>query len=202
VGAWKQSQSSGAPFSKIIIGDNDRTRLDAAEARLKALGAPVQALYGTAAQNALPAIQKSTGNGLNFAFLDPYNLASLDFSILSTLAKLRRIDILVHVSQMDLQRNFDRNAVQDVSALDIFAPGWRTGANTERAQKSARQAYFQYWRDKVSGLGINAATDTRLVTGPGNQPLYLLLLAAKHDLAHRFWQTVAKKDDGQGSLRL
>lgn len=200
VSAWQASVESGAPFSKVIIGDMDEVRLSAAKTRLERLGAPVTAILGPAKETVFPAIQKAGGQGLHFAFLDPYNLGSLDFHVFETLARLTRIDILVHVSQMDLQRNFDRHSVAEGSPLDSFCPGWRMSVDMLSSQRTARQAYFEYWRTCVAANGVLTNAEMRLITGPGNQPLYLLLLAAKHELAHKFWQIVAKKDDGQGRL--
>lgn len=200
VAAWQKSVDSGAPFSKVIIGDTDEERLKAAKIRLERLGAPVVALLGSAVVNALPAIQKAGGLGLHFAYLDPYSLGSLDFNVIATLAKLRRVDMLVHVSQMDLQRNFDRLSKLDNSALDTFAPGWRSEVDISATQRVARTAYFDYWRKSVAATGAETNTEMRLIAGPGNQPLYLLLLAARHELAHKFWERVAKSDDGQGRL--
>lgn len=199
VAAWRKSVSSGAPFSKMIIGDIDEERLALAKTRLERIGAPVVALLGPATETAGQAVKECPVGALNFAFLDPYSLA-LDFSIISTLAQLYRIDIMVHVSQMDLQRNFDRNSLKDRSALDAFAPGWRDEVDTSSTQRTGRQAYFEYWKRLVSSTGVKTNAEIRLVTGPGNIPLYLLLLATRHDLAHKFWGIVAKKDDGQTSL--
>ena len=42
---------------------------------------------------------------LHFAFLDPYNLEQLPFSIIEKLASVQRMDMLIHVSVLDLQRN-------------------------------------------------------------------------------------------------
>lgn len=201
VAAWRKSVAGGAPFSKIIIGDVEEDRLEAASTRLSRLGAPVQPLLGPASETVDVAVANAANYGLNFAYLDPYNLGALDFTIIDKLSKLRRIDILVHVSQMDLQRNFDRNAAApEGSPLDTFAPRWRDSVDPMQSPKAARQAYFQYWRSLVAKLGVDTNTDMRLITGPDNQPLYLLLLAARHGLAHQFWEAVAKEDDPQGTL--
>ncbi len=200
VAAWRQSVEAGTPFSRVIIGDMDGDKVEAARIRLERLGANVEAFVGPARDTCVPAVQHAGSLGLHFAFLDPYSLGALDFTILKTLAKLKRIDMLVHVSQMDLQRNFDRNSTKDASALDIFAPGWREGADTNRGKKAARQAYFDYWKDLVAGTGIATAPEVRLVTGPGKQPLYLLMLATRHDLALKFWSIVSKKEDPQLTL--
>jgi three-Cys-motif partner protein len=200
VAAWRKSVESRAPFSKMIIGDIDEERLTLAKTRLERLGAPVVAFLGPATETAVHAVKEAGIGALNFAFLDPYSLGALDFSILSTLAKLYRIDIMVHFSQMDFQRNFDRSSLEDMSALDLFAPGWRNEVDIASTQRVGRQAYFEYWKRLVQSTGVKTHADMRLVSGPGNQPLYLLLLATRHDLAHKFWGIVAKKDDGQAKL--
>lgn len=41
------------------------------------------------------------------ALLDPYNLEFLSFSILQELSKLRKVDLLINFSTMDLERNGD-----------------------------------------------------------------------------------------------
>jgi three-Cys-motif partner protein len=200
VAAWRRSLESASPFTKVIIGDADPERLELARIRLGRLGAPVIALSGEAKDTVLPAIQKATSYGLNFAFLDPYSLGALDFHVLRMLSRLKRIDIMVHFSQMDHQRNYDRNISAEESALDSFAPGWREEVDIAASQRTGRQAVFEYWRGLVEQLGVEADRETRLISGPGNQPLYRLLLVARHELAHRFWQDVTKGGDPQRSL--
>jgi len=200
VAAWRKSVESGSPFSRVIIGDTHRERLAAAKTRLERLGAPVEAFLGTAKDNALPVMQRSPKSGLNLAFLDPYNLGALDFEIIATLSQLQRIDMLIHVSQMDLQRNFDRNTTEDGTVFDRFAPGWRTDVDMQRSQRAGRVAFFEYWKELVAQQGVEPAKSVRLITGPGNQPLYLLLLVARHALPRRFWNTIAESNNGQGIL--
>jgi three-Cys-motif partner protein len=203
VAAWRKSVESGAPFSRVIIGDTDEDRLAAATERLRQLNAPVDPILGPAKDTAFKAIQKAGGSGLHLAFLDPYSIGALEFQIFATLARLRHIDMIVHVSQMDLQRNFDRNTTPaDASVFDTFAPGWRTGVDIARTQKAGRVAFFEYWKDLVAKQGVEPAKTVRLITGSGNQPLYLLLLIARHELPHRFWNVVAEKDEPQGRLDL
>lgn len=59
---------------------------------------------------------------LHFAFVDPYSLGVLDFDILRKLAKLRRMDMLIHVSVQDLDRNLRKYIAKANSSLDSFAP--------------------------------------------------------------------------------
>ena len=47
--AWLQSQRSGVPLTKVLVGDINPARAEAAEVRLRAAGAPVTRFVGPAA---------------------------------------------------------------------------------------------------------------------------------------------------------
>lgn len=63
--------------------------------------------------------------GLHFAFLDPFNLDDLSFSIIERLAKLKRMDLLIHVSVQDRNRNLRRYMEEEGGALDRLRPSLR-----------------------------------------------------------------------------
>jgi len=199
VAAWKKSRDGGAPFTQVYVGDLDQQRRGSVATRLRQLGAPVVEIDGAAVQSIRQVVTSLNHHGLHFAFLDPFSLEALDFGIIDALSKFKHIDMLVHVNQMDLQRNLVSNATSDESAFDRFAPGWRNEVDLVQGQQGVRQQVFQYWRDQVASLGVWTSTEMRLITGSKNQPLYWLLLAAKHDLAHKFWAT-ASNVEGQGKL--
>jgi three-Cys-motif partner protein len=198
VAAWNKSVEGRAPFSKVYIGDADSERLSYAAERLRRLGAPVVEIAGPALETMKALSSKLHPSSLHFAFLDPYNLGAFDFGVVEQLAKLKYIDMLVHVSKMDLQRNLGMNVKAQQSAFDRFAPGWRVEINLNQPQSTVRREVFEYWRRLVSETGVPPSTDMKLITGSKNQPLYWLLLAAKHDLAHKFWKEASASD--QGSL--
>ena len=199
VAAWKKSQEGGAPFTQVYIGDLDTRRREAAATRLRRLGAPVIKIDGAATQAAQQVVSQVNAYGLHFAFLDPFDLAALNFEIIVALSTLKRIDILVHISQMDLQRNVVSYVTTDNSPFDTFAPGWREKVPIVQGHQELRQQIFHYWRDKVAALGVGPSIEMRRLRGGNNQPLYWLLLAAKHELAHKFWAT-ASNVEGQGKL--
>ena len=199
VAAWNASVRGGVPFTKILIADLDEERLQYAEDRLKRLNAPVVAFRGSAKDTIMPMLRQADNYGLHFAFIDPYNLGSLDFSIFEQLSKFRRMDIMVHLSKMDLQRNLDRNIAQKLDAFDKFAPGWRDAISLEQAQKGIRTEIIDHWRSLLATLGTEASPDMHLLTGEKEQHLYWLTLVAKHVLAHKFWKT-ASNPEGQRNL--
>jgi hypothetical protein len=85
--------------------------------------------------------------GLHFALLDPHNLGALSFSIIEQLAKLKHIDILVHVSVSDLQRNADLYSSEVQWQFDEFAPKWRKHVSLDTNLQSVRVAMIEYWSD-------------------------------------------------------
>jgi three-Cys-motif partner protein len=199
VAAWNASLNGGTPFSEVIIADADDERRDLAAQRLRRLKAPVIEVGGDAANSIHAVMSRLKPQGLHFAFLDPYNLASFDFCVMQELAKLKYIDILVHVSKMDLQRNLGINVKAQQSAFDTFAPGWRSAVDLRQSQPAIRRDVFSFWKQKVANLGIGASTDMELITGSRGQHLYWLTLVARHQLAHVFWKVASNKSK-QGSL--
>lgn len=199
VAAWKKSKEGNAPFSQVFIGDLDAQRRQAAATRLRNLGAPVVEVEGAAVDAVKTVTAKLNAHGLHFAFLDPFDLAALNFGIILALSKLKRIDMLVHISQMDLQRNVVTYATTDNSPFDTFAPGWRDKVSIAQGQQELRQQIIQFWRNRVAELGVWPSENVRLLTGSKNQPLYWLLMAAKHSLPHKFWAT-ASNVEGQGAF--
>lgn len=197
--AWKASLEGGAPFSQILVADIDEQLRNACVKRLKELGAPVVALEGAAVEAAKEAASTVNPHGLHFSLLDPFNIGELNFSIIETLSKLKRIDMLVHISAMDLQRNLGRNLTAVDDAFDAFAPNWREHVDINVSKHDLRRQVIEYWRNRVAELQVDPSTEVRLITGERNQRLYWLLLAARHELAHKFW-SVAANIENQGNL--
>jgi three-Cys-motif partner protein len=191
VAAFKRSLESAGHFTSINISDADPELLDVATKRLTSLGAPVRPVAGPASA-AVPQIVRSLNpNGLHLAFLDPYNLSTLSFDLFKELAKLRRIDIIAHVSVSDLQRNADRYAEEDYDQFDRFAPGWRNKVSKDMAKQPLRAAIMQYWSDEVTALRLPQARHKELIRGDQGQRLYWLILLSRHPLAHDLWQKIS-----------
>jgi three-Cys-motif partner protein len=172
--------------------------LATAEKRLSALGAPVQATPGPASLAMPKMLQDLNRYGLHFAFLDPHNLGALSFDLFESLAKLKRIDIIVHVSLSDLQRNADLYTSAAYDQFDRFAPGWRDHVRTDMNQASLRAAILAYWSDKVMALGLPRAEHCELIKGPQQQGLYWLILLARHELAHTLWSRISSPAKAPG----
>lgn len=191
VAAFKKAKGSLARFTSLNISDADPELLAAAEKRLSTIGAPVQAIPGPAS-SAMPKIVRSLNkHGLHFAFLDPHNLGSLSFDLFESLATLKRIDIIVHVSLSDLRRNADRYTSAAHDQFDNFAPGWRDQIGTDMNQAALRAAILRYWSEKVTNIGLPRAHHCELIKGTQKQHLYWLILLARHELAHSLWSKIS-----------
>jgi three-Cys-motif partner protein len=188
--AWRKSVESGAPFTQVQIADAERVLVDTARIRLARAGAQVSSEAGPAIQAVDAVLNKLDRYGLHFAFLDPYNLAAIPFEVIRKLASIRRMDILIHVSVQDLQRNLRKYVAQDNSPLDAFAPGWREQVGDTQDQLIVRGKILEHWARLLKAEGMNTAETHELVTGSKNQPLYWLAFAARHDRALYFWEQV------------
>jgi three-Cys-motif partner protein len=191
--AFKRAIESAGNFTSINISDNDPELLAAATTRLSQIGAPVSAFQGPANEAISKIVNELNPNGLHLAFLDPYNLASLSFSLFEALSKLKRIDVIAHVSIADLQRNADRYTGQDYEQFDVFAPGWRSQVNTDVSKKAFRAAILTYWTKKILELGLPQSKQFELISGDQGQRLYWLILLSRHELAHNFWQKISSE---------
>jgi three-Cys-motif partner protein len=191
VAGWKAAVAGGKSFTKVIIADLDEEILSAAETRLRSVGAPVHSYCGSA-ENIVEEIRASLNpHGLHFAFLDPYNLNDLPFSVLKTFAKCKRIDLLIHISVGDLQRNLPKYLDQPSSPLDRFAPGWRQKIEGMGDQALMRGKIFQHWRELLLSLKLHTTEAIELVRGPDNQRLYWLALVAHDSKALEFWKKIS-----------
>jgi len=142
--AFKSARDGGVPFSEIHIADASEESCRAAESRLRALGASPIMHIGEAERTAREIVERLNPHGLHFAFLDPYKLEPLSFSVIETFARLKYIDILIHVSVHDLQRNLDLYAKLTDGPLDRFAPGWRASVDLKQSKPAARADYISY----------------------------------------------------------
>lgn len=200
--AFKCARDGGVQFSEIYIADASEESCLAAESRLRAAGAAPTPYIGEAEQTAREIVERLNPHGLHFAFLDPYNLDDLPFTVIETFSRLKRIDMLIHVSAQDLQRNLDAYTRPDDNRLERFAPEWRQHVDLNQSQRRIRAAILAFWASKIEGLGLSSAEHAELVTGlERNQRLYWLVMVSRHKLAKEFWDKI-RSLSGQGDLSL
>jgi three-Cys-motif partner protein len=187
--AYRAAHASGVRFSEIHLNDIDSEKAAALDARIRSAGGAAVVHNGPAAVVIDSVIDAINPAGLHFAFLDPYNLEYLSFDIIEKLSRFRHMDMLVHVSVQDLQRNLDRYSVQG-GVFDKFAPGCRTKVNPNQAIAPFRAALLDYWLGEIRKLGTMPAEGMELIVGSKNQRLYWLMFVAAHELAQKLWGAV------------
>jgi three-Cys-motif partner protein len=188
--AWRQSVESKSPFTLMFVADAHPALCDAATIRLRAAGAPVHAEVGLAVETVDRVVPRLDPFALHFAFLDPFNLAALPFEVIRKLSTLKRMDILIHVSAQDINRNLRRYIKNLRSPLDAFSPGWRDHVDVGRPDFYVRARIVEHWRGLLGSAGMDTAEAAELVSGTNNQPLYWLAFAARHQRALEFWEKI------------
>lgn len=186
--AIKAAIASNARFSELHFGDLNELNRRALEKRVHSLGyAPM--IYAGAAEAVVDeVIYALNPAGLHFAFLDPYNLDQLPFSIIEKLCGVKRMDLLIHVSLQDLQRNLDAHTVAG-GVLDRFMPGWRAVVDPRQSIAPLRAALLAYWLDLIRSQGKTPARG-ELVVGSKSQRLYWLVFVSGSELAQRLWDDI------------
>ena len=191
--AWQHSRRDGADFTACLVGDLDAARAAACADRLLAKGAPARAFPGPAEATVDQVLKVIPSNALCLAYLDPYNLEYLSFSVIEKLARLTYIDFAVHFSTMDLRRNVLMEYNPERARFDAAAPGWRQHVDPAAfVRGDADEAFFDYWCALVRGLGFSISQRMPLVRDEGNRPLYHLVFFSRHELPNRIWGDVAQ----------
>jgi three-Cys-motif partner protein len=191
----------GASFNEIFISDSDAVLVDAARIRLARDGFSSYTFAGRAEDTVAQIVPRLNPRGLHFAFLDPFKLDDLPFSVIEALAKLRRMDMLIHVSVLDLHRNLRLYLKEDGGPLDRVAPGWRAAIDEREADRHVRKKFLDHWLKLIRSLDMQPSQGFELVSGSNNQPLYWLVLVARHNLAGQFWDKI-RNVTPQGRLDL
>lgn len=186
-----------SPFTSIHIADIDKENLDACAKRLKSVpGAPpIHEYHGKAEDTARQAIKDINKSGLHLAFLDPYSIGALPFSTIQTLAQVKRMDMIIHVSEMDLNRNI--RMYRESGVLEQFAPGCETAIDWRHKDEIVRTELFNHWRSKLRELDYIVGGAEK-VTGDKNQPFYWLVSASKNDLGKKFWDEIRHVEPQRG----
>jgi three-Cys-motif partner protein len=185
--AWRMSQQNKGAFTNFLIADASPEFVSACKSRLTHVYAPGEYFVGFAHETIDKIVAQLPKGGLHFALLDPFNAGHLHFSIIEKLAKLSNIDIAVHLSTGDIQRNIAEGLRAATSSLDTFAPGWKKSVNKMSTKREMRQKFLEHWFKLVRGTGLNVCDTMYAVKNSKDSTMYHLCLLARHPLANRFW---------------
>lgn len=189
--AVTEAAEKNVPFDGVYVADLDQQNVDACVARLTEKGcAAVHAFVGAAVDTSRQVVQQIDRTSLHIALLDPFNIGSLPFEVIRTLGQVKHLDMIIHVSTMDLQRNL--RAMMDNGILDAFAPGWAKVVDIRERNELVMSAVFRHWRSCLASLDYKVSDNIERVSGARNQPLYWLVLASRSELADKFWGQISQ----------
>jgi three-Cys-motif partner protein len=196
--AFSSAKDCGVPFSRLHVADLAEPYAQSAASTLKNLGAPFSTYVGPAEQTVGSIIDKLNPHGLHFALLDPYNLGDLPFSVIEQLAQLKRIDLLIHLSTGDLQRNLGKDYMDPVNkTLDRFAPGWRSHVRANAGEEAIRMTLIQHWFTLLQRLNFKESPRMEPVRNRNRSIMYWLIFVSRADIANKFWGAAAGYDPQQ-----
>jgi three-Cys-motif partner protein len=150
---------------------------------------------------------KGAWSSLNLAFLDPEGL-ELDWNTIATLAKLKKMDLIIHYSQHGINR-LAKNCYKSDSEtiVDKFFGDfkWRE-IYARNLDKGIHLPLMNHYKSKLSELGYIEIKDneeiwTDAIKNRKNAPLYRLLFASKDSLGIKFWDHI-RKTNVYGQTRL
>ena len=137
----------------------------------------------------------------HFIFIDPFGPEGLKFTTLVELAKLERVDMLIHFPIMAIRRNWKTWIRKDATLLDEFlgTKEWRSKISSLSEDKICN-ALMSIYKSELSKIGCVFVFDLKpvVIKNTKNAPLYDLILISKNPLAQKIWNTaINKSPDGQ-----
>jgi three-Cys-motif partner protein len=192
----------GSPL-KVI--NHEFTRFIFTEMSLHVAGALAQRLepFENAARSeiwcgdcaqALQKIQIPAGS-LTLAFIDPTGIGHAPFSLIETLHRKTRCDLLLNIQYgMGIKMNIHQYTpdANEQSALTKFLgnDSWKQIPRHNAGQFFRR--VLELYKNQLDALGFSFTGREVLVTNDQNAPLYLLLYASQHPRGKEFWDKARK----------
>lgn len=175
----------------MLIGDIESERAKACRDRLVALGAPAISFHGSAATTVSQMVDAVPQGSLCLAYVDPYNLELLSFSILQELARLKKVDLAINFCTMDLKRNVEVEF--DRARFDGTAPGWQNDPSVlSYSKQNTKLAFFSYWRSLVQSFGFTDSKEMPLVHNNQGHDIYRMVFFARDKFPTKIWEDVAR----------
>ena len=187
IAAWRISNLRKGAFTDFFIADSNEDYLAGCKSRLANFSASVNAICGSAHQTVDKILPRLSGSGLHLALLDPFNAGHLHFSIIEKLARKKHMDIVVHLSTGDIQRNIAASLKRERSPLDDFAPGWRRVVKGTQSKKAMREAFLTHWSSLVAQTGLKICATKYPVMNGRKSIMYWLILLSRNDVANKLW---------------
>ena len=195
------------PFNEYNYFDISKANVEALRRRLNSTICNVECGDSNELVNMLVPKLLQKSYKYHFAFIDPFGPDGLKFNTLRELAKLGRMDMLIHFPIGAIKRNLKAWVKSSSTILDDFLGTdiWRQKIKGLHSEKIFR-TLADIFTDQLKSIGYPdeglrlAATEANFYAGLPTVPirntrnvkLYVLILASKHALAQRIWNSVIK----------
>lgn len=207
-GGMRALQREEAPFNEFFFYDITKTNTEALKRRIGAKASchikcgDSNLLAEDLMQNLLTRPYR-----YHFAFVDPFGPDGLKFNTLRSLAKAKRMDLLIHFPIGAIKRNLDVWEKKTNTILDDFlgTDVWRSqikGLSKNQIFKVLMDIFKRqlktigYPEDGLkmvsSDRDIYIGLPTVSIKNTKDVDLYVLILASKHPLAQKIWTSIIK----------
>lgn len=149
----------------------------------------------------------------HFAFIDPFGPEGLIFETIAELARLNRMDMLIHFPIGSIKRNIPNWLQKKNTILDrlLGTDTWRNEIK-KKVGRNICGVLIEIFKKQLQTIGYPeeglklAASDRNVQIGlptvsvknTKDVNLYVLILASKHRLAQKIWSSIIRRNpDGQ-----
>lgn len=216
-GGMRALNRDEAPFNEYFLFDISKVNVEALEGRTKTkFNCHIQCGDSNILIQDLVKALLGKYYRYHFAFIDPFGPENLKFKTLVELAKLDRMDMLIHFPIGAIKRNLPNWIKKTNTILDDFLGTdiWRKKINAS-ASDNFFKILIDTFKTQLQSIGYPdeglklASSDKNIYTGLPTVPvrntreveLYVLVLASKHPLGQKIWQSIIKTSpNGQKSL--
>jgi three-Cys-motif partner protein len=209
-GGFRAFKRDEAPFNEYFYFDISSVNAKALEKRINSKSScSVKCGDSNSSINELVETLSRKPYRYHFAFIDPFGPDGLKFETLRNLAKLTRMDILLHFPIGSIKRNLGTWLRSKSTILDDFlgTDKWRKEIDGLSSDKIFK-VLIDVLTEQLKSIGypeeglrmassdrdIYAGLPTVLVKNTKEVELYVLILASKHSLAQKIWNSVIKID--------
>jgi len=216
-GGIRALQREEAPFNEYFYFDISGVNKETLEKRTSGkAGIHIEKGDSNILVNHLVSVLLKKPYRYHFAFADPFGPDGLKFETLRNLAKLNRMDMLIHFPIGAIKRNLGNWTKNRNTILDNFlgTDTWRDALKNISKDESFR-VLIDIFKKQLESIGYPeeglkmAASKSNIYNGLPTVPikntkevdLYVLILASKHKLAQQIWNSIIKASpDGQKTL--
>lgn len=192
-------------FTKLHLNEIDPEKHNALRERIRALKPPnPPQILNLDAHEAVDFILEDIPRRdvLSLAFIDPYSLGGMNFSILQRIAHRKADLILFFPDHLDALRNWstyymDRD--QDKLTNFLGTDSWKGLLSNTPSSRHAEEL-LKILTSQLRAIGYKHTESQRINRIGDHRELYKLVFFSKHELGAKLWRNVSKKDN-YGQMR-